>query len=201
MDTQIIDFEEFVDRSIQELKSYVDEIVQDVMEDLLQAVCGDEHPLSGEDSPSPEMEEQSVESTLDRGTTAAVSDDELADGDAKATVMDMVPTREEDLLLRGDAPSSEMEGQSVELTDDQGTTAAIPDVELADVDAEVKDVLDVLPDRRGEEVRNAFGDLVGWLQPRVAMPQLAPRRRSRFSAAWKRLRRVLRCTCCCTRAG
>uniref|UniRef100_A0A2S2PQH7 Uncharacterized protein n=1 Tax=Schizaphis graminum TaxID=13262 RepID=A0A2S2PQH7_SCHGA len=115
--------------------------------------------------------------------------------------MDMLPTREDDLLIGGDAPSLEMEVQSIVLNDDQGTTATISNVELADVDAEVNDEMDMLPVCRGEEVRNMFGDLVGWLQPGVAMPELAPRRRSRFSATCKRVRRVLRCMCCYTRAG
>jgi len=51
--------------------------------------------------------------------------------------------------------------QSVELTFDRGTTASVSDNMLAGGDAQTMG-MDMMP-VRGEEVRNTFGDLVGWL--------------------------------------
>jgi len=52
MASQINDVKAFSDQSIKKLKAYVDDVVQDVMEDLLQTVCCEEDPLFGEDEPS-----------------------------------------------------------------------------------------------------------------------------------------------------
>ncbi|KAF0763543.1 Uncharacterized protein FWK35_00021519 [Aphis craccivora] len=57
---------------------------------------------------------------------------------------------------------------------------------------------------KGEEIRNSFGDLVGWLDPGVTLqqPQCAPRRsRKRLRQAWRSFKRVFRgVLCCCARA-
>jgi hypothetical protein len=134
MVSQIIDAKAFFDQSTKELKAYVDDVVQDVMEGLLQTVCCEEDPLFGEDEPSSEMAVQSVELTFDRGTIASVSDNVLAGGDAQTMDMDIVSVKGEDPL---------------------------PDDELAGGDEQVKS-MDMMP-VRGEEVRITFGDLVGWL--------------------------------------
>jgi len=76
----------------------------------------------------------------------------------------------------GDALSLEKSAQSIESTFEQGTDAEISDNGLKD------DVVDIVVKKntvpvKGVEVRNTFGDLVGWLNPDVTAPQPASHRR------------------------
>lgn len=87
-----------------------------------------------------------------------------------------------DTSAGGDAPSPEL--QPVEYT------ATSKDGPLGDVDERGTQV-------KGPEVFNTFGELVGWLDPgATATPvQRVPRKRNPFSAAWIRVKRVVRGVC------
>lgn len=63
------------------------------------------------------------------------------------------------------------------------------------------EAVDVTP-ARGPEVRNSFGDLVGWLDPGAKPMVLAPPRTRKTvfaSAAWRGIRKAVRVLCCCSR--
>jgi len=91
-----------------------------------------------------------------------------------------------DASAGGDALSPELQPVQSTATSEEGP--------LGDV---ARDVNERSTPAKGPEVFNTFGELVGWLDPGAIPVLRAPRRRNPFSAAWIRVKRVIRGLCCC----
>jgi hypothetical protein len=126
---------------------------------------GDDKATAAIDTNIVEIELQNASSENDLAGTSKEQEDELVD----------TSDEEEEAVEKGTVPEK--------IDDDAlpgGTLAGGDELEPIE-----KDVV-------GEEVRNSYGELVGWLASGVTVkPLVTPPQRRRFSTAWKRVRRAL----------